>query len=149
VKEELVQYTLLGIEVLEFKLPADNKHDDAEIDDMAWHYACHINYTPFSKEQIIINMNYSCFMYLKDDPARNKITSINTSTSFSVTASLSSDAKQIILKNFLQISIANLQGVYAAKTENTHWALLLPPQHDVTEGDGGDWFENEIYERWK
>ncbi len=146
--EENIQYNLTAIEVLDFSLPADSKQYEAiEPDDIMWNYSTYLNFSPYSPDKIMIKVNYSYFMYLKDDPEQKKLTSITTRSTFVVTKSLSSVAKLYTLLHLDRIASANLIGAYAAKAQKTMWAAMLPQQENTEKHI--ETLKTEINDRWK
>ena len=144
-KEEVVNYELLQIELLEFNMPRPNF--TAEDDEILWHYTENVRYSELSATRTKVSITFSYSLYFKSDPLKTSICFIKTCSNFNVSRLISAGAKLTVLYRFLNIAMWNLWGVYGAKTQNIFLGQRLPSPIPFKENE--EVLKAEIDGHWK
>jgi hypothetical protein len=142
-----VKFSIKDIELQEFTMPEDGSFEYPEMDEGKWHFKSSFTFEPLSATQTILKTHLTYYLYLKEDPLQTPIIYISIITAFAVTRQLGADTRFAATKNLLINTVAILQGIYAAKTEDTDACFLVPPQIPSIE-QYSDTIKDEIDDKW-
>jgi len=140
------EFTLLNIVLLDYYIPQDEGFVITN-DEVMWNYSMRVNFSPFpaGKQSIHIFMGFK--LYYKNDAEKKTIAELEIDNHFTVKADVNLMGKLKILNEFLNITNANIKGIYAAKAEGTSFAEVIPSPINFRQYDEG--FKQEITKGWK
>lgn len=121
---EKVQFNLMQVRLL--KCDLTNGKEYLEDKDVMWHFSYSISFNRIPQGKQGIKIVFGFKLHYKDDPEKKPIVSIEIESKFWVTRKVSDKGKFFILYQLLSIAFWNLQGIYAAKTEGTPLAGVIP-----------------------
>lgn len=133
--------------MIECSLPPDINSIHYENADVMWHFSYDLTFFNAQNNKKAIRIDFSNKLYLKNDPEEKPIALIKISNLFTVTRNINPEAKLFLLCNFLDITLCNLQGIYALNTEGTPLAGILPPVMSFK--NHSEHLNKRIYYDWK
>ncbi len=127
---QVVEMSLLNLSLLDFMFPADMKSRTITNDEVMWDYnfKMRFNSQPPPDKMVTLTMFYKLFY--KNDTLKKTIAKVEVENIYLVKGQLSPEAKQQMILMMLPMLSSNIQGIYAAKTEGSALALMLPPLVD-------------------
>ena len=144
---ESIEYNLSSIELLEkFIHPAWDK-TFVSVEELLWQFSFSFTFTnhPGKKKGVCPAISYQ--LYNINDEEQKSITLFKIESRFTVTREISPTDKLDVLNKFLDITLWNLQGIYAEKTAGTRLADSLPPPTDMTEHQ--EFLKELIADEWR
>ena len=123
---EAVQFNLMQVKVLKYDLPKTNVKDFDVKKEIMWHFTFSISYNRMPEDKQGVKIIFGNKLHYKDDPEKKAIVSIELESKFWVTRKVSTEGKLFLILRLLSIACWNLQGTYAAKTEGTSLASIVP-----------------------
>lgn len=145
--EVVVEFTLVSVKQLEQMYPPVSAYAELTKSQVQWDYSFSFAFSRVSDVRDGVTINISFRLYKVNDPAKTTIAETGVSNLFSVTTGLGPEEKLKILYEFLPITVANLQGIYAAKTTGSKLNKILPPGLDFI--NMKQTIEKRIADGWK
>lgn len=124
---QTVEFTLSKLSVTDFQFPPDMKTRAITNDEVMWNYSYRIRFNPQSPGAVFITITMQYKLYYKSDASKKTIAMVELENIYLVRGTLNTNEKTVMLLNLLPMINNNLQGVYAAKTEGSPLALVVPP----------------------
>lgn len=145
--EEHAEFTLVSVLPLTQNYPPASAVLELTQAEAQWDYSFSLAFSRFNdtRDSVTIHLNFK--LYRIGDPAKTTIAETGVKNVFSVTKGLSADAKLQVLWLFLPIVVANLQGIYAAKTTGSPLHKILPPVMDFY--NKKEYLQKRIANEWK
>jgi len=145
---EKIDFNLLNIVLLECVLPAADIGAHNVPTDFMWKYSFdfHISSMPNNDKAVPINISFK--LYSKNDPDEKTIASIEILSYFTLSGNLTKiEHKLSVIHKLLSISLWNLQGAFAAKTEGSSLQKEIPP--GVSFETYYETLKNKVSNEWK
>ena len=142
-----IEFQLMSISLLDELLPQDIEKIKVDVSEVRWQYSFSFTVNPFPGNKKCIRPEMSYKLYYRNDSEKKPIAFVKASNLFSVSGPLDADEKHYILHVLLAITSSCIAGIYAAKTEGSALAKILPPMVDFSKFD--DLISEKIADEWE